>query len=236
MITANVIHRTFFIRYGDLSGTALAIDRDHRQYLVTARHVVAGIATGEVLHVYHERQWKEVTVQVVGLGAGDVDVAVLALPIQIAPPLPLEPSSAGLAFGQAVYFLGFPFGWTGDGENINRDFPIPFVKSGVMSAFIFGEDSRIYIDGHNNKGFSGGPVVFVPMGSPTNELKLAGVVSNYPVSREPVVDAQGQPILGADAAPVAYVQENPGFVVAFDVRHATDLIDANPVGLALTAE
>ena len=236
MITSNVLHRTFFIRYGELSGTGLAIDRQDRQYLVTARHVVAGINTGEVLHIFHERQWKEVTVQVVGLGAGDVDVAVLALPIQIAPPLPLEPSSAGLIIGQTVYFLGFPFGWTGDGENINRDFPIPFVKSGVLSALIPREDTRIYIDGHNNKGFSGGPVVFVPMGSPPSELKLAGVVSNYPVSREPVVDAQGQPILGAGAAPVAYVQENPGFVVAFDVRHATDLIDANPVGLALPPE
>ena len=36
--------------------------------------------------------------------------------------------------------------------------------------------------------------------------------------------------------PVAFFQENPGFVVAMDIRHATDLIDANPVGFQLPIE
>ena len=47
MITSNVIHRTFHIRYRNGTGTAFAIDRDGRQYLITARHLVEGVAAGD---------------------------------------------------------------------------------------------------------------------------------------------------------------------------------------------
>ena len=101
---------------------------------------------------------------------------------------------------------------------------------------IAGDASRIYIDGHNNRGFSGGPVVFVPNGQPQSNLQIAGVVASYPASREPVVNKRGEPITGDDNEPFAYVLENPGFVVAFDIRHATNLIDLNPVGFELPTE
>src|SRR5712691_1662146 len=41
LITANFIHRTFRIRCGPSIGTAFTVDIDGRQYLVTARHVIA---------------------------------------------------------------------------------------------------------------------------------------------------------------------------------------------------
>ena len=68
MITTNAIQRTFHIKRGDASGTAFAIDRASRQYLVTARHVVDGITSGDTIAVFHENQWKNVTVDVVGIG------------------------------------------------------------------------------------------------------------------------------------------------------------------------
>ena len=237
MITTNVIHRTFHIRYGKLTGTAFAIDRDDRQYLITARHVVRGIAPGDTVELFHERRWKNIAVDVVGVGSDDIDVAVLACPIQMAPPHTLEASSAGLIYSQPVYFLGFPFGWDSGMDNINRDLPVPFVKAGVLSAMIAGNKSRIYIDAHGNKGFSGGPVVFVPNGGPTNEFWVAGIVAEAPRPRlEAVVDRSGKPILDKDGRPVAHFAENQGFVMAFNIRHATDLIEANPVGFPLTTE
>ena len=52
---------------------------------------------------------------------------------------------------------------------------------------------------------------------------------------EPVVDNIRQILYLTDAqqqAGIAYFQENPGLiVVAFDICHATELIDANPIGL-----
>ena len=234
MITTNAIQRTFHIKRGDASGTAFAIDRASRQYLVTARHVVDGITSGETTAVFHENQWKNVTVDVVGIGKGDVDVTVLSCPTQLAPTHPLEASFAGLTYGQTVYFLGFPFGWDGGAENMNRDFPIPFVKTGIISALIFGNPTHFFIDGHGNKGFSGGPVVFVPNGQPQTELRVAGIVANYPTPlREPIVDKRGNPIVDDHNEPAAFFSENPGFVVAMAISHATDLTDANPVGFQL---
>ena len=73
MITSNVIHRTFHIRYGSGTGTMFSIDRDGRQYLITAKHVVEGIVSGGSISVFHDKQWRNTTVEVVGMGAGGAD-------------------------------------------------------------------------------------------------------------------------------------------------------------------
>lgn len=78
--------------------------------------------------------------------------------------------------------------------------------------------------------------MFVPVGQPSseaNKFKVAGVVSGYPGLLKPIVDGDGQPIAGADNEPTMYFKENQGFVVAFDIRHAIDLIEANPIGFEL---
>ena len=237
MITSNVIQRTVHIRYGNATGTGFAIDQGNRQYLVTARHVVKGITSGSSIAILHEKQWKTLPVEVVGIGADAVDVVVLACPVRLAPAHPLLASNAGLAYSQPVYFLGFPFGWDSGMEDLNRELPVPFVKAGVVSAIISGDASRIYIDAHGNKGFSGGPVVFVPNGRPASELRVAGIVSEAPTPLlRAVVGKSGSPAIGDDGKPIAYFPENQGFVVAFDIRHATNLIDANPVGFQLLPE
>ena len=233
MITNNVIQRTFHIRYAGFTGTAFAIDRAGRQYLVTAKHVVPDIETGRIIDIFHDKQWKTLPVTVVGIAAGEVDTVVLACPVRLAPPHPLKTGAAGLFYGQDVYFLGFPFGWDSGAENINRDFPVPFVKAGIVSAFAFEDPKHIYIDAHGNKGFSGGPVVFKEAGQRSNDFTVAGVVANAPTPLPtPVVNDRGEPI-EVEGKPVAFFHENQGIVVAFDIQHATDLIDANPVGFEL---
>ena len=237
MITSNVIQRTFHILCGEATGSAFAIDRDNRQYLITARHVVKDFTSGSTIGIFHDRQWKTLPVEVVGIGTDVIDVAVLACHIRLAPAHPLVASNKGLTYGQPVYFLGFPFGWNSGMENLNREYPMPFVKAGVVSAMITGDASHIYIDAHGNGGFSGGPVVFVPSGQPSNEFRVAGVVANAPLPLiEPVVDKSGWPLVDDDGKPIAYFPENQGLVVAYDIRHATDLIDSNPIGLQLPFE
>ena len=108
--TTNVIQRTFLIRFGNSQGTAFTIDRAGRQYLVTARHVLEGIKTGESINVWHEKQWKPIGVNVIGVGEGDVDVIVLACGEQVSPTHPLKADGAGLIIGQQAYFLGaYPY-------------------------------------------------------------------------------------------------------------------------------
>ena len=227
MVTANVIHRTLHIGRADSQGTAFTVDHGGKQYLVTARHVVEGIASGERISVAHQEQQKLIEINVVGVGEGAVDVAVLACQQQLSPMHPLEPTTVGLAYGQQAYFLGFPFGWDAGGEHINHGLPLPFVKAGVISAWTNGTVKRIYIDSHVNEGFSGGPVVFSPPGD-QKVLRVAGVVVGYPKRFQPVVDEHGNT--------VALAQENPGLVLAIDISHVVALIDANPIGFALPTE
>lgn len=112
---------------------------------------------------------------------------------------------------------------------------MPFAKSGILSAMSNGETSRLYLDAHGNQGFSGGPVVYLPDDVRGNEYRLAGIVSESPTPlARPVIDKDGNPIVDAQKNPVAYFNESQGFVVAIDIRHAIDLIDANPVGFRLS--
>ena len=227
MVTTNVIQRTFNIRRGESPGTAFTIDRAGRQYLVTARHVIEGIVPGETLDVWHEEQWRALDVNIVGIGQGELDVAVLTFTFQISPIHPLEADSAGMVYGQQAYILGFPYGLHSGGAEINRGLPIPFVKSGVISAFTLGDVKRVYIDTHANEGFSGGPIVFRPQQGrrEPNELRVAGVVIGYIQHHRPLHDADGNHLVN--------VGENAGIVVAVEVQHVTDLIDANQIGFEL---
>jgi hypothetical protein len=109
MITTNVYRRTFFIRFGDSTGTAFTIDLEKKQYLVTARHVCGKVRDGDNIGIFHSGHFNESPVRVVGLGAEDridTDVAVLAFQKQISPSFSMPATSGGLIWGQDVYFLG----------------------------------------------------------------------------------------------------------------------------------
>ena len=238
MVPTQVFLRTFHIAWHNNTGTAFAIDRDGKQYLVTARHVVKGIKSGDKIAISWKNKWHEIAVDVVGAGEDDVDVIVLACPILLAnPELTLTASIAGLTYGQEAMFLGFPFGWDSSATGLSNDFPIPFVKAGIVSAITFDLPKSIYIDGHGNKGFSGGPVIFVPTNGPQGTYHVAGVVSYYPTPLlVPIRNKAGEVILNNQNEPTAYFAENPGLVVAHHIGYATELIDLNPIGFPLSDE
>ena len=110
---------------------------------------------------------------------------------------------------QTVAFLGFPFGWDSGAESVNNGYPVPFIKAGIISAKADGPPRRIYVDGHGNPGFSGGPLVFRPLGQPlTVPVIVAGVIIDLPL--DPIT-----------------VQQT-GLVRATSIEHVVSLIDANP--------
>ena len=225
MVTANVIQRVLNIRIDDSQGSAFTIEREGRQYVVTARHVVEGIEAAQRTAVVFDDEWRDIDFSVVGVAEGDVDVAVLACGQQLSPTYPFEASTEGLVYGQRAYFLGFPFGWTSGGQHLNRGFPFPFVKGGIVAAYSLGGPVfTIFLDAHVNHGFSGGPVVFRPKEG-RDDFRVAGVVAGYPRRFRPVIDEQGKEI--------ARTEENPGLVVAYGITHATALIDRNPIGFVL---
>lgn len=106
------------------------------------------------IEVFGNDGWIPVPTQLVGHGADDIDVSVLAPSSALSPRgLPIQVSSDGLAYGQEVFFLGFPYHFLGNVSFTDDGYPLPFVKRATFSCFA----TRGYLlDGHNNPGFSGG--------------------------------------------------------------------------------
>jgi len=227
MITTNVYHRVFQLAVGDSTGTCFTVDIESKQYLVTARHLIHGWEPGQTLRIFHDNQWKEIGLSLVGRCEGQIDIAVLAAPMQLSPALPLPATAGGIVWGQDVYFLGFPYGWYGDIGEMNRNFPMPFVKKAILSCTYMADDGvqHFFLDGHNNPGFSGGPVVFKEPSK--NEFKVASVISGYRYTNEPI-------FYGEEAVPLAY-RYNTGIIVSYGIKHAVDLINKNPIGVPIKA-
>ena len=155
MITANVWERVVHIVCGAASETGFTIDHGGVPYLITARHVVDGSdpiqirVRGSVVSVNSVR---------LSIPIADADIAVFRLDREITPSgLPLPIGSDGMVFGQDGYFLGFPLGLRFD---IGPEY-LPLVKRCTPSALSrIGGRSVLLLDGWNNPGFSGSPVVF----------------------------------------------------------------------------
>lgn len=140
--------------------------------------------------------------------------AQISLPILGGFEFPTETN--GIWYGDEMYFLGFPHGREADiGANIR--FAI------------------LKLDGHNNSGFSGGPVVYkkmqliVPkegglsMRKGPNPLLFAGVVSGY--FEEEVAGDLIQTNVGVKS------KVNSGMMLVYRIEHASALIQQNPIGI-----
>lgn len=221
-VTSNILQRTFQIRHGNSTGTCFTVDAENRRYLVTARHVVETISDVDNVEIQHGGEWKPVTVQLVGHGKDDVDISVLSPQAIFGAPHPLTVTVANLTLAEEVHFLGFPYGIAPDVGELNDGFPMPFVKRAIVSALPVGS-GLILLDGHNNPGFSGGPVVVRRRGG---DQTVVGVVSAFSSETPKVIDDSGNP------GPYRYIV-NTGIVHAYDSAKLNEIIVANPIGTAL---
>ena len=186
-VSGNVYDRTVLLKTIVGTGTAFAIDIDNRQYLVTARHMVTGLGDHHQVSVLRENQWKSLEVTIFRC-KDPIDIAVL-VPNQLlthADALPVSYPSK-LYFGQELFFVGFPFGWSMQFPNLFSG-PVAIVKRGVFSATIKQDGAKLMlIDGYNNFGFSGGPIVYHELGKPGYDLSVTAVVSGFQPELRPVV-------------------------------------------------
>jgi hypothetical protein len=126
--------------------------------------------------------------------------------------LPCELSMNGVTYGQDVYFLGYPYDMKGN-LLLHYGSDLPFVKKATISCL---DKNIIYLDGHNNPGFSGGPVVFNPHNKP-NEVKIAGVISGYRFNEEPIY-------INQEKTPHITYKYNTGIIIAYKIEQIVDVI------------
>ncbi len=227
MITSNVIHRVFRIRYGGTEATAFTVDVDQRQYLVTAKHAVTGLTDGSNVDFFAHGAWKPQQVRLVGHAPADRDISVLAVNRILTPArLPMPATSVGVIYGQDAFFLGFPYGFTGKYVLTEDGHPLPFVKKATVSLL---DEGIFLLDGHNNPGFSGGPVVFTQPGK--NDYSVFAVISGYRAIKEPVYIGDAPAYAGPNQ-PLVF-RCNTGIIVTWAVDYAVELVRANPVGISL---
>ena len=233
-ITSNVFQRTFQIKAPGGYGTCFSVDVQGKRYLLTARHVAQDVKDN--VAVRHEGVWKDVSVDVIGHGEGDIDISVLAPNYPFGASHPLPATSRGLVFGQDVFILGYPFGISTDVGKVNSDLPLPIVKRATMAGSTKSDEHNnllhaLLLDVFGNEGFSGGPVVYDPHSGSgkASEFCVAGVVAHYRPTKRPIY------VEGTDTPSGLYYFENPSILVAYNIKYATDIINDNPKGLELTS-
>ena len=232
--TANVLQRTFQFAFDGSSGTCFTVDHNKRQYIVTAKHIVEDITSSATIKIRHDESWKDCQVNLVGhcgeivdIVEEAVDISVLAADFQLSPTLPLPTNPDKISLGQDVYFLGFPYGLNTKVGKLNRDFPIPFIKKAILSA-TYGKFDLMFLDGHNNPGFSGGPVILSQTNNQSNSFSVAGVISGYKREMRPV-------FLAGERTNLKF-KYNTGIIFAYGIDHAIHLINQNPIGFNLKNE
>jgi S1-C subfamily serine protease len=190
MPVANILQGTFRIQYNNSTGTAFVVDVDDYQYLITARHVVSGFNNEtDSIFIYNDGKWVELPATVIFPEDQSIDIAVLATnqSLSIIPPLPT--TSDGSYIGSDVFFVGFPYGLSSEFLS-HTGFPIPLVKKGLISGFGH-QVKHFLLDGHNNPGFSGGPILFSKSQN-MKEFQIIGVISGYRFEREYVWDKDAE--------------------------------------------
>ena len=219
MVPSNILQRVFALRLGTQQATGFTIEVDGRQYLITARHLLLSSKTLTDIEILHNGRWVKVSFRVILPELDTVDIAVLALPQQLSTLLPIQLGIKSSYLSQEVFFVGFPYGLFIDRKALNSGFPLPLVKHGIIAAFANERGEPFLVDGINNPGFSGGPVVNA---STAANPTIIGVVSGYRAVQEPVRNQ--------DQDTNMHVAVNTGLLVAYGIEYAVEAIKKNPIG------
>ena len=225
MVPSAILQSVFLIKYGNSTGTCFLISHDNNNYLITAKHIfpVSIPFDSEVdVSLYRNGGWLPFKPQprLLYHDNSNIDIAVLEVQKDSSKHMPFDIGSKNYYSSQDCFFVGFPFGLKMDDDatgSLNQGFPLPFVKNGIISMFI--NDSmkmtQIFLDGHNNPGFSGGPVVIKNLdGQSQNQMRIIGVVSAY-LNEDKIIKIPYGDLINS---------ENSGIVLSYSFDHVFEII------------
>jgi hypothetical protein len=160
----------------DDQGTGFTLDVEGRQYLVTAKHMVAGLKSEDTIQVRKydasgSLKWVPFKMKIFTCD-DPVDIAVMVPREQLTLSGPMQPvgNAGGPVFGGDVNFVGFPLGMSMEITETTAELPhltspFGYVRRAMLSGLKnvkIGETTKTeyILDGHNLFGFSGSPVVY----------------------------------------------------------------------------
>lgn len=216
--TANILSRLFCIKNGNQTAAGFVIEVDNRQYMITAKHLFPNLPAKGSIEILQEEKWIPSSFTPISAEPDSVDIVALALDKQLSPLLPVGLGSKGMILSDFVFFLGFPYGLFDDGGYLNNGYPIPMVKHGIISGF--GQKNEPFlVDGINNPGFSGGPIITV---DPYNQATIIGVVSGYKAAQETVFQGEKRSNYS--------INTNTGLLLGYRIDHVLSAIKKKPIG------
>lgn len=257
--TNNILFKTLMIKSKTEAGTMFAIEVDDREYWLTAKHILTGRKSGPAGEVTEETvtldvldpigaaiKWDPIQLAVIDPGK-DIDIVVLVPNIKLQdvgiPSLKVSPG--GIGIGQECSFLGFPFAstWTATFSD-STQYKMPFIKHCYISGIIRQPAAMLVLDGINNPGFSGGPVLY----HTGLDQVVLGVISGYHNEPGEVHSIEVPDVSTATQAPADkkpspngtkrkdVVDLNTGIILAFMADAAVEAIKKNPIGRPVKAK
>jgi S1-C subfamily serine protease len=214
MARANIYKRVVRLTTSAGIGTGFTVDHDDRCYVVTARHVLPP-GGGQVTVDRLGCSWSGHVQTLPGVHP-DSDIAVFQVPDDFAlTDLPIELTSDHIIFSSEAFFFGYPFGLA---LHLDAADQLPLVKRATVSGMRRENGLGFYyLDGLNNPGFSGGPVSVTRLDQKT---QVFAVVSGYRPDWQ-------QLMVAGQAIENAYVRENTGIIIAFDIEEAVKALRAH---------
>jgi hypothetical protein len=178
------------------TGSAFTIEVDGRQYLVTAKHVIAGFDVGakdsDPVCFFFKENWHTLEINRVWYPSDGSDVAVMSLRHIMGQTNEHGPDANFLRH-QDCYIVGFPYAQRSSPAILEREngFPYPFARKGIIAGVMKESDKQhptLYVDTYANPGFSGGPIVFERLDRPRGyHYRICGVLQGYMQTEEPVI-------------------------------------------------
>lgn len=223
---------TFNLHGDQATGTCFLVTKEGKQYFVTAAHLFKPSHKSRDLvpiQMLIQNRLQSLNAQVYFHPDRNVDIALIQLSEKVTQQIQLPEEftkynevlqkvfqgngisldSTLIAFGMEVFFYGFPLGDLGT-QVLGIRFPL--VKKAIVSGWIKHKGlTKVVLDGYNNLGFSGGPVVAYDTNS--KQMRLVGVVSGY--IPEPVsIQYRGDKLS---------VNENSGIIVCYGKHYIEEI-------------
>ena len=224
MVQSEIFNRVFRFIYGTNTGTTFTVECNDIQFLVTAKHIFKesdGFPNKGEIRLLKDGNFQKYQVTIKYPKDDRVDIAVMKPePEQYVSQVFNNPNtSVGIVWGQDVYFLGFPYEYDRLLANLpGNKTPTPFVKKACFSGMLSSNPSLFLLDGHNNEGFSGGPVCFKEIGTTGKPMSIAGVISGYQYLKQKIYYKN-------DAETEFYAKENTGIIIAYDIAQAIEVAE-----------
>ncbi len=192
MIPLNTFDIVFNIRVNSSSsGTCFTVPHDKKKYLITARHILPNIEQSQLfIEIETKKGWIKIDFEnLIFPKTPSVDIVAIQLPNTIPDGVrfvTFDYTTEGIKLLEDAFFLGYPYGLKNYGINNGRGNAL--VKKGLISGDAYDDNSTFIgfiLDGHNNPGFSGGPVL--TKGS-DGRWKIFAVISSYITQQEILYD------------------------------------------------